>query len=104
MHNRLMCHEACWCSTRLQLVLTKTAFGFASAALGSFRGGIHHRLIDHDPEPAIVLMNLGDGTPQSPLASATVLMLRDGPGGLEVFLVRRHGLSDVLGGAFVFPG
>jgi 8-oxo-dGTP pyrophosphatase MutT (NUDIX family) len=31
-------------------------------------------------------------------------MLRDRPRGLEVFLVRRHGLSDVLGGAYVFPG
>lgn len=37
-------------------------------------------------------------------ASATVVMLRDGAQGLEVFLLRRHGLSDVLGGAYVFPG
>ena len=37
-------------------------------------------------------------------AAATVVMLRDGGNGLEVFLVRRHGLSDVLGGAYVFPG
>ncbi len=43
-------------------------------------------------------------------SSATVIMLRDGTdgahgaGGLEVFLLKRHGLSDVLGGAFVFPG
>ena len=36
--------------------------------------------------------------------AATVVMLRDAPGGLEVFLVKRHGLSDVLGGAYVFPG
>lgn len=41
----------------------------------------------------------------SPAApSATVVMLRDGTRGLEVFLLRRHGLSDVLGGAYVFPG
>lgn len=39
-----------------------------------------------------------------PLPSATVLMLRDGVAGLEVFLLKRHGLSDVLGGAYVFPG
>lgn len=39
-----------------------------------------------------------------PLPSATVLMLRDGEAGLEVFLLKRHGLSDVLGGAYVFPG
>jgi 8-oxo-dGTP pyrophosphatase MutT (NUDIX family) len=36
--------------------------------------------------------------------AATVVMLRDNAQGLEVFLVKRHGLSDVLGGAYVFPG
>lgn len=35
--------------------------------------------------------------------AATVIMLRDGLDGLEVFLLKRHVLSDVLGGAFVFP-
>jgi 8-oxo-dGTP pyrophosphatase MutT (NUDIX family) len=39
-----------------------------------------------------------------PRPAATVVMLRDGDDGLQVFLVRRHGLSDVLGGAYVFPG
>ena len=39
-----------------------------------------------------------------PRDAATVVMLRDGAQGLEVFLVKRHGLSDVLGGAYVFPG
>lgn len=38
------------------------------------------------------------------LAAATVVMLRDAPGGLEVFLLKRHSLSDVLGGVYVFPG
>jgi 8-oxo-dGTP pyrophosphatase MutT (NUDIX family) len=37
-------------------------------------------------------------------AAASVVMLRDGLAGLEVFLLKRHGLSDVLGGAYVFPG
>ena len=41
-------------------------------------------------------------TPARP--AATVVMLRDAPAGLEVFLMKRHGLSDVLGGAYVFPG
>jgi len=41
---------------------------------------------------------------QPALASAAVVMLRDGVPGLEVFLIKRHGLSDVLGGAYVFPG
>jgi len=39
-----------------------------------------------------------------PRDAATVVMLRDTPAGLEVFLLKRHGLSDVLGGAYVFPG
>ena len=39
-----------------------------------------------------------------PKDAATVIILRDSPAGLEVFLVKRHGLSDVLGGAYVFPG
>ena len=39
-----------------------------------------------------------------PRASATVIVLRDGPAGLEVLMVRRHGNSNVLGGAHVFPG
>jgi 8-oxo-dGTP pyrophosphatase MutT (NUDIX family) len=39
-----------------------------------------------------------------PRPAATVMLLRDGAGGPEVFMVRRHGLSDVLGGAYVFPG
>ena len=40
----------------------------------------------------------------APLPAATVVLLRDAPTGLEVFLMKRHGLSDVLGGAYVFPG
>nr|WP_145545180.1 NUDIX hydrolase [Variovorax boronicumulans] len=39
-----------------------------------------------------------------PRAASTVVMLRDGASGLEVLLMKRHGLSDVLGGAYVFPG
>ena len=40
-----------------------------------------------------------------PRASATVVLLRDAPQkGLEVFLLRRHMASAVLGGAYVFPG
>lgn len=42
--------------------------------------------------------------PGTPRDAATVVILRDGIQGLEVFLVKRHGLSDVLGGAYVFPG
>ncbi len=39
-----------------------------------------------------------------PRPAATVVLLRDADGGPEVLLIRRHGLSDVLGGAYVFPG
>ncbi len=42
--------------------------------------------------------------PLIPRAAATVVLLRDGLAGMEVFMVKRHGLSDVLGGAYVFPG
>jgi 8-oxo-dGTP pyrophosphatase MutT (NUDIX family) len=36
--------------------------------------------------------------------SATVVVLRDGAEDLEVFLLRRHAKSEVLGGVHVFPG
>ena len=36
--------------------------------------------------------------------AASIVLLRDHADGLQVFLMKRHGLSDVLGGAFVFPG
>jgi 8-oxo-dGTP pyrophosphatase MutT (NUDIX family) len=50
-------------------------------------------------------MELNSDIPtQPPRDAATVVLLRDGAHGLEVFLVKRHGLSDVLGGAYVFPG
>lgn len=42
--------------------------------------------------------------PLPALAAATVVLLRDTAEGMEVFMVKRHGLSDVLGGAYVFPG
>ena len=40
----------------------------------------------------------------APVASATVMVLRDSPNGPEVLMMRRHGNSSVLGGAHVFPG
>lgn len=50
-------------------------------------------------------MELNTHAPTGPVRpAATVVMLRDAPRGLEVFLIKRHGLSDVLGGAYVFPG
>jgi 8-oxo-dGTP pyrophosphatase MutT (NUDIX family) len=51
-------------------------------------------------------MELNSEVPNAaPRDAATVVMLRDDAAhGLEVFLLKRHGLSDVLGGAYVFPG
>ena len=50
-------------------------------------------------------MELNSEIPTAPPRdAATVVILRDSPHGPEVFLVKRHGLSDVLGGAYVFPG
>lgn len=42
--------------------------------------------------------------PASPLPSATILLLRDGAGGIEVFMVKRHHQIDFASGALVFPG
>lgn len=39
-----------------------------------------------------------------PIPSATILMLRDGADGLEVFMVVRHHQIDFASGALVFPG
>jgi 8-oxo-dGTP pyrophosphatase MutT (NUDIX family) len=36
--------------------------------------------------------------------AATVMVVRDGDGGLEVFMLRRNLRSDFVGGAYVFPG
>ena len=36
--------------------------------------------------------------------AATVMLLRDGDAGLEVFMLRRNLRSDFVGGAYVFPG
>ncbi|HET6606937.1 MAG TPA: hypothetical protein VFG62_09730 [Rhodopila sp.] len=42
--------------------------------------------------------------PATPRPAATVLLLRDGADGLEVFMVVRHHQIDFAGGALVFPG
>src|SRR5258708_4669026 len=39
-----------------------------------------------------------------PLPAATILLLRDAPGGLEVFMVKRHHQIDFVAGALGFPG
>ena len=42
--------------------------------------------------------------PAAPRAASTILLLRDGPKGLEVFMVVRHHEIDFASGALVFPG
>jgi 8-oxo-dGTP pyrophosphatase MutT (NUDIX family) len=43
-------------------------------------------------------------TPPEPLLSATILLVRDGRSGLELFMVQRHHQIDFATGAMVFPG
>jgi len=43
-------------------------------------------------------------TPVPARPASTVVMLRDGPGGIEVFMVVRHHQIDFASGALVFPG
>ncbi len=45
------------------------------------------------------------GAPEvTPRDAATVILLRDGANGLEVFFVKRHADVRFMGGAYVFPG
>jgi 8-oxo-dGTP pyrophosphatase MutT (NUDIX family) len=52
--------------------------------------------VDTPPRPAATIVLLRDAT--------VLTALPDASRPLEVFLIKRHGLSDVLGGAYVFPG
>ncbi|MGD0142767.1 MAG: NUDIX hydrolase [Rhizomicrobium sp.] len=40
----------------------------------------------------------------APVPAATILLVRDAPNGLEVFMVKRHHQIDFVAGALVFPG
>ena len=40
----------------------------------------------------------------APIPAATILIVRDGASGLEVFMVKRHHQIDFVAGALVFPG
>ena len=43
-------------------------------------------------------------TAVTPVPAATILLVRDAPNGLEVFMVKRHHQIDFATGALVFPG
>ena len=45
-----------------------------------------------------------EAAPITPRPASTVLLLRDGPGGVEVLMVTRNVASDFASGALVFPG
>lgn len=47
---------------------------------------------------------MSDQSPARPVPAATIMMLRDAPDGLEVFMVVRHHQIDFASGALVFPG
>lgn len=49
-------------------------------------------------------MSLAPPAPPVPRDAATVVVVRDGPRGLETFCVERHRRSGFMGGALVFPG
>jgi 8-oxo-dGTP pyrophosphatase MutT (NUDIX family) len=60
--------------------------------------------MDRTEQPSFVLPIEEPAEPAAPRDSATVIVVRDGAAGLETFMLERHLNSDVLGGAYVFPG
>ena len=47
---------------------------------------------------------MSDETPVTPKPAATILMCKDGPDGIETFMVVRHHKIEFASGALVFPG
>lgn len=45
-----------------------------------------------------------EGAPSAPRQSASVILVRDGAGGVELLLVRRNPRQRFMGGFWVFPG
>src|SRR5215212_8238773 len=54
--------------------------------------------------PSISMVSVPDAIVANARPAATVVVLRDGPAGPEVFMVRRHEDTAFMGGAHVFPG
>lgn len=50
------------------------------------------------------MTDTGSKPTATPLPAATILLVRDAPDGLEVFMVKRHHQVDFVSGALVFPG
>jgi 8-oxo-dGTP pyrophosphatase MutT (NUDIX family) len=47
---------------------------------------------------------MSEAKPAVPVPAATILIVRDGAAGMEVFMVKRHHQIDFVAGALVFPG
>ena len=47
---------------------------------------------------------MGNDSIAVPRLAATVMLLRDGEDGMEVFMIERHQSNDFASGALVFPG
>src|ERR1041385_9100355 len=66
------------------------------------QGEIRARVLEDRPSVGIPV-EIPD-PPAVPRDSATVIVVRDGVEGLEVFMLERHVNSAFAGGAYVFPG
>jgi 8-oxo-dGTP pyrophosphatase MutT (NUDIX family) len=58
----------------------------------------------HLPDGFADRVERGEFTPAPPRAAATVVLMRDGPAGPQVLLLRRHRRSGFAADAWVFPG
>jgi 8-oxo-dGTP pyrophosphatase MutT (NUDIX family) len=61
---------------------------------------VRRRVLEDRPsfEPVVT------ANPVPPRDAATVILVRDGPEGVEVLMLERHVASDFAAGAYVFPG
>jgi 8-oxo-dGTP pyrophosphatase MutT (NUDIX family) len=57
--------------------------------------------LNESPAHSDAIFEQSTGTPRD---ASTVVLLRDAEQGLEVFLMKRSGLSDTFGETYVFPG
>ncbi|HMN78618.1 MAG TPA: NUDIX domain-containing protein [Burkholderiaceae bacterium] len=54
--------------------------------------------------PTAMPLGNGDRPVATPVPAATIVLMRDGPQGMEMFMVVRHHQIDFASGALVFPG
>lgn len=68
------------------------------------RGGMTTSDTSNRSHDAALLKTLEGGGPSRFRKAATVVLLRDSPDGVEIFMVVRHHQIDFASGALVFPG